>query len=81
MPSYPSLQPDEAGDYEDDDQPRTPKSAIRGGNMLPACITRLTQLEELRLAGDWRRPKVPASSQLRTPAMRLLLGSLWAGTT
>lgn len=40
------------------DGPPTPKSAIRGGNMLPACITRLTKLEDLRLAGDWRRPKV-----------------------
>ena len=37
--------------------PPSPKTAA-GNNMLPACITRLTLLRDLRLSGDWRRPKV-----------------------
>ena len=40
-----------------DEPPPSPKSAA-GNNMLPPCITRLTRLQDLRLAGDWRRPKV-----------------------
>jgi hypothetical protein len=38
--------------------PPSPATRAAGGNMLPVCITRLTKLQELRLAGDWRRPKV-----------------------
>ncbi len=43
-----------------DEPPPSPKSAA-GNNMLPPCITRLTRLQDLRLAGDWRRPKVRPS--------------------
>lgn len=38
--------------------PPSPGTSVAGANMLPACITRLTKLKDLRLAGDWRRPKV-----------------------
>ncbi len=44
---------------EEEAQPSSPGTHASGANMLPLCITRLTKLEQLRLAGDWRRPKVP----------------------
>jgi hypothetical protein len=43
---------------EEEEQPPSPGTNASGANMLPMCITRLTKLETLRLAGDWRRPKV-----------------------
>ena len=47
-----------ASGEDGDAVPPSPATHAAGGNMLPACITRLTKLQDLRLAGDWRRPKV-----------------------
>lgn len=45
--------------------PPSPGTHAAGGNMLPACITRLIKLQDLRLAGDLRRPKVDSSSEIQ----------------
>lgn len=50
------------GEEDEEAQPLSPGTNASGANMLPLCITRLTKLEQLRLAGDWRRPKVPFPS-------------------